>query len=86
MRQLMQQQFALFAALDASPALHGASVPRFSSHGPQIFWELFVDLAAQTLRNSGAFACRRDGDLQIAAPDHRAEEEIAVGNIVDAVA
>ena len=52
----------------------------------QICGQLLVDFAAQPLRDGGAFAGGRDGDLQIAAADDRAEEEIAVGNVVDAVA
>ena len=62
------------------------SSPSLASQGPRSSRKLLVDLAAQALRESRAFAGRGDGDLQVAAADHRTEEEIAVGNIVDAVA
>jgi hypothetical protein len=54
--------------------------------GAEVFRQLLVDFAAQALGDGGAFAGGGDGDLQIAAADHGAEEEIAVGNVVDAVA
>ena len=44
-----------------------------------------VDLAAQALRQGWAFAGCRNRDLQIAAAHDRAEEKVAVGNVVDAV-
>jgi hypothetical protein len=47
--------------------------------------ELLVDFAAQALGNGGAFAGGGDGDLEIAATDDGAEEEIAVGDVIDAV-
>src|SRR5208282_5724923 len=53
---------------------------------PNIYRELLVDLAAQSLSNRRAFAGRGDGDLQISAADHRTEEEVAIGNVVHAVA
>jgi hypothetical protein len=62
------------------------SSPSCASQGPRSCGKLLVDLAAQPLRNGRAFAGRRDRDLQVAAADHRAEEEVAVGNVVDAVA
>jgi len=37
------------------------------------------------LGDSGALPTSRDGNLQIAAIHHRAEEEVAIGNVVDAI-
>ena len=52
----------------------------------EVAGELLVDFAAKALGEGGAFSGGGDGDLQIAAADHRSEKEIAVGNVVDAVA
>ena len=54
--------------------------------GAEVVGQLLVDFAAEALGEGGAFAGGGDGDLQVAAADHRAEEEVAVGNVVDAVA
>jgi hypothetical protein len=83
--KFMQQQAAVFTArkrLENFPAqLADLHQPR-----AKIFGQLLVDLAAQALREGGAFAGGGDGDLQVAAADHRAKKEIAIGNVVDAVA
>ena len=60
--------------------------PRLASQGPRSCGELLVDFAAKTLGEGGAFSGSGDGDLQIAAGDDGAEEKIAVGDVVDAVA
>jgi len=52
----------------------------------EVFWKLCVNLAAETLRECGAFAAGGDGDLKVAAVDYRTKKEIAVGNVVDTVA
>ena len=84
-RELMQQRFALFTAgvdlQDISPQLANACQP-----GTKILGQLRVDFAAQPLRHGGALAGSGDGDLQISASHDGPEEEIAIGNVVDAVA
>src|SRR5208337_3597687 len=81
----MQQKFAVLAAgkcfENLAPKLTQISKPR-----PEIFRQQLVNLAAQVLRESGTFSGSGDGDLQVAPADHRSEEEIAIGNVVDAVA
>ena len=52
----------------------------------QILRQLLVNLLPQPLRHSRALAGRRNRNLQIAAAHHRPKKEIAVGNIVHAVA
>ena len=85
LRKLVQEQTALFSA-----GMRGEdfAAQRAELREPraEILGKLLVDFAAQPLSNGRAFAGRRDGDLQVAAADHRAEEEVAVGNVVDAVA
>ena len=85
LRELMEQGLALFSA--------GMNLQHFAAEfaharepGAEILGKLGVDFAAQALRHRGAFAGSRNRDLQIAAGHHGAEEEIAVGNVVDAVA
>jgi hypothetical protein len=84
-RKLVEEQAALFAA-----GLRGegfaAQCAKLGEPGAEIFGKLLVDFATQALRDGRAFAGRGDGDLQVAAADYRAEEEVAVGNVVDAVA
>ena len=70
---------------DAWPELRGAA-RRVLRARAQSCGKLLVDFAAKPLGNGRAFAGGRDGDLQIAAAHHRTEEEIAVGDVVDAVA
>ncbi len=51
----------------------------------EIIRQLCVDLAAQLLGYGGTFAGGGDGDLQVSAPNHRSEVEVAVRRIVNAV-
>jgi hypothetical protein len=51
----------------------------------EIGGELVVDFATKALGYGRALASGGDGDLEIAAADYGAEEEIAVGDVVDAV-
>jgi hypothetical protein len=84
-RKLVKEQAALFAAGMCSQDF----APQFAElrePGAEVIGELLVDFAAQALRDGGAFAGGGDGDLQVAAADHGTEEEIAVGDIVNAVA
>ena len=85
LRELVEQQAALFAARMRGENF-AAQFAELRKPGAEILGKLFVDLAAQALRDGGAFAGRGDGDLQVAAADYGAEEEVAVGNVVDAVA
>ncbi len=81
----MQQQFTVLAAgkglENFAPELRPDSQAR-----AKIIWQQFVDLTAQMLRECGAFSGSGDCDLQICRADHRSEKEIAVRNIVNAVA
>src|SRR5208337_1910343 len=52
----------------------------------KILGQLHIDLAAEALRKGRAFSSGRDGNLKIASADHGTKEEIAVGNVVHAVA
>src|SRR5580658_1997418 len=52
----------------------------------EVFRQLRINLAAEALGDGGAFAGGGDGYLQIATADDGAKKEIAVGNVVDAVA
>src|SRR5580692_1933950 len=85
MRQLMQQQLALFATRMRRQHL-AAQLTEFSEPWPNVRRKLLIDLAPQSLRKGGALTTRRDGDLQIAAVHHGAKEEIAVRNVVNRVA
>ncbi len=84
-RQFVEQELARFAAWMRGENF-AAKLAEIREPWAQIGGQLLVDFTAQALREGGAFAGSRDGDLQIAAADHGAEEEIAVGNVVDAVA
>src|SRR6516164_2976342 len=52
----------------------------------KVLRQLLVDLLAQPLRQRRALTRRRNGDLQLAPAHHRAKEEIAVRNVIHAVA
>jgi hypothetical protein len=81
----MQQGFAALSAgmegKDVAPKPAEAGKPR-----AQIAGKLLVDFAAQVLGEGGAFARSGNGDLQVAATHDRAEKEIAIGDVVHAVA
>jgi hypothetical protein len=69
LRQLMQQQLARLAA-GMRCENFAAQLAEIFKPRAEVFGQLLVDLAAQTLRDGGAFAGGGDGDLQIAAADH----------------
>ena len=48
--------------------------------------ELFLEFLAEALGEGGAFAVGGDGDLEIAALDDGAVEEVAVGDVIDGIA
>jgi 1,4-dihydroxy-2-naphthoyl-CoA synthase len=52
----------------------------------EVWRKLRIDFAAEALGNGGAFSSGGDCDLKIAAGDYGAEEKVAVGNVVNAVA
>ena len=81
----MKQEPCALRRGDAWRELRGEGGRGFEP-GAEVVRQLLVDFAAQALGDGGAFAGGGDGDLQVAAADHGAEEEIAVGDIVDAVA
>ena len=85
MGQLVEQELALFAAGMAGENF-AAQLAQVGEPGAEILRELLVDFAAETLGEGGAFSGSGDGDLEIAAGDDGAEEKIAVGDVVDAVA
>jgi hypothetical protein len=85
MGQFMQNQAPLFTAWVRGQDF-AAQFPDGLQPRAQVGGQLFIDLAPQPLRQSRTFTRRRDGDLQLAAAHHRAKKEIAVGNIVHAVA
>ena len=84
-RKLMEEQ-AAFLTAGLSGEDFPANFAEFGEPATEIIGKLLVDLATQALRQGGAFAGRGDGDLQVAAADHGAEKEIAVGNVVDTIA
>ena len=83
--EFMEQELARFAA-GMGGENFAAKLAEVFEPGAEVVGELLVDFAAQALGKGGAFAGGGDGDLQIAAADDGAEEEVAVGNVVDAVA
>jgi len=83
--ELVQEQAALFATRMRREDF-AAQFAELGEPGTEILGKLLVDFAAQALREGGAFASRGDSDLQVAAADYGAEEEVAVGNVVDAIA
>ncbi len=85
MSQFVQQQAAFFAAGMCRQNLATQLADLFEP-GAKVLRKLLIDFAAQPLRQRGALTGGGDCDLQWAARDHGPEEEIAVGNIVDAVA
>ena len=85
MRQLMQQQLAFFAAWMRRQHL-AAQLAELGEPRTQIFRQLLIDLTPKPLRKGRALPGGRDGDLQVASANHGAEEEIAVGNIVNRIA
>ena len=81
----MQQCFALFTArMDLQHFTAQLAEPL--QPRAEILGKLRIDFAAQALSYGRAFAGGRDRDLQFAAAYHRTEEEIAIGNIIDAIA
>jgi len=56
-----------------------AQLAKVGEPGTEVVGELLVDFAAKTLGEGGAFPGSGDGDLEIAAGDDGAEEEIAIG-------
>ena len=81
----MEKQFAGFAAGKHFKNV-AAKRAKIFKPGAEVFRELFVDFAAQALGKCRTLTGGGDGNLQIAAADHRAEEEIAIGDVVDTVA
>ena len=63
-----------------------AELAEICEPGAEVLRQLLVDFAAEALGEGGAFTCGGDGDLEIAAGDDGAKEEVAVGDVVDAVA
>jgi hypothetical protein len=63
-----------------------AEVAKGFKPGAEVAGKLLVDFSAQTLSHGRALAGCRDRDLQVAAADDGAEVEIAIRDIVDAVA
>jgi len=81
----MEQKPAWLAGRESCKNLAAKLPERFKPRA-KILWQLLVYLAAQALSKGGAFSCGRDSNLQVAATDHRTKKEIAVWNVVDAVA
>jgi hypothetical protein len=85
MGQLVQEQIAGFSGGRGGTDV-AAERAEYGEPGSEVGGKLGVDFAAETLRESGAFTCGRDGDLQIAAGDDGSKVEVAVGRVVDGVA
>ena len=83
--ELMEQELAVFSGLIGGEDV-AAELAEILQPGSEVRGKLFVDFAAQALRERGTFAGGGDGDLQIAASDYRAEVEVAVRRVVDRVA
>ena len=83
--QLMEQRFPGLAAGVRFENLAAELAETFKPGG-KVAGQLLVDFAAEALGDGGTFSGGGDGDLQGSAADHRTEKEIAVGNVVDAVA
>jgi hypothetical protein len=81
----MQEGFACFAAWMQCEDF-AAELAEILEPVTKVLRELRIDFAAEALGYCGAFARGGNCDLKIAAADHGAEKEIAVGNVVDAVA
>lgn len=78
----MEQELAFFAAWVGGEDF-AAKLAEIRQPWTQIGGQLRVDFTAQALREGRAFTGSGDGNLEIAAADDGAEEEIAVGNVVD---
>ena len=83
--QLVEEKLALFAS-GMGGEHFAAQLAKVGEPGTEVVGELLVDFAAKTLGEGGAFPGSGDGDLEIAAGDDGAEEEIAIGDVVHAVA
>jgi hypothetical protein len=85
MGEFVEEKLTLFRAGMRGEDL-AAEFAEVGEPGTEILGQLLVNLAAKSLGKGGAFSGSGNGDLEVAAGDDGAEEEIAIGNIVNAVA